>query len=222
MSDQVLEALDGHRLSAHVAHPAGAPKGGVVILQEIFGLDAHTRHVADRYAEAGYLAVAPAMFDRIEPGAAIGYDEIQRGLAIMQAIRQDALVADLQAAVDAASAGGKVVAIGFCWGGALAYLTACRCGGIVGGVSYYGTRIQTLCETLKPLVPMLYHFGGRDKSIPPEGIAKIHAADPESQSFVYEGADHAFTNEARPSYKAAEAALAHERTARFLKRVIAG
>ena len=111
--------------------------------------------------------------------------------------------------------------IGFCWGGALAYLAACRCTGIVGAVSYYGTRVQTLIETLKPHVPVLYHFGALDKSIPPEGVAKIRAGDPGGVSFVYDGADHAFTNAARPNYNAAAAELANRRTGEFLERVTA-
>jgi carboxymethylenebutenolidase len=211
-----LTAADGHRMSAYLARPDGRPRGGVVVLQEIFGVNAHTRHDADGFAEAGYVAIAPAMFDRVERNAVLEYSDVQRGLAIANAIDEPALVADLQAAVDAVASAGPVAVVGFCWGGALAYLAAVRCRGVSRAVCYYGTRIAKLCETMKPSIPVMYHFGALDRSLPPEAIDKIRAAHPEGVIHVYEHADHAFTNDDRPNYSADAARLARERTLGFL------
>ncbi|MEZ5512295.1 MAG: dienelactone hydrolase family protein [Steroidobacteraceae bacterium] len=214
--EQTLKAADGHTLGAFVARPDGKAKGGVVILQEIFGVNAHTQHDVDFFASHGYVAIAPAMFDRIERNAILDYSEMERGLKIANAIDEAGLLADLQAAIDAVKTAGPVAVVGFCWGGALAYLAAAKCTGVARAVAYYGTRIKVYCETMQPKVPMMYHFGALDKSVPPEAIDKIRAADPHGVFHVYEGADHAFTNDDRPLYSAAAAELAHERTLAFL------
>jgi carboxymethylenebutenolidase len=214
--DQTLTAADGHRLGACLARPDGAPKGGVVILQEIFGVNAHTRHDAEFFAANGYLSIAPAMFDRVEPGAVIEYAETARGLAIANAIGEPQLLADLQAAIDAVAAAGPVAVIGFCWGGALAWLAASKCRGVDRAVCYYGSRIAKFCESMRPSVPVMYHFGGLDKSLPPEAIEKIRAVDPGGVFHVYPDADHAFTNSDRPNHSPAAARLAHSRTLEFL------
>jgi carboxymethylenebutenolidase len=121
-----LTARDGHPLGAYVARPVGAPRGAVVLLQEIFGVNSHVRHKADDYAAAGWLAVAPALFDRVEKGLELPYAEIPRGMACVGAITEDMLLADLQAAIDFAAEGGKVSVIGWCWGGAVAFLAASK------------------------------------------------------------------------------------------------
>lgn len=217
--DITLAAADGHRFGAYLSHPEGTPRGAVVLLQEIFGVNAHVRHVADFFASHGWLAIAPAMFDRAERGAIVPYADVQRGLALANSIGDDALVADLQASVDAVGYAGPVAAVGFCWGGALAWLAAARCRGLSGAVAYYGSRIVRYCEALKPAVPVLYHFGALDKSLPPEAIAKIRASDSDGTYHLYEAADHAFTNSDRDSYSPAAAQLAHRRTLDFLDQL---
>jgi carboxymethylenebutenolidase len=222
---ETLKAGDGHLIEAYVAMPSAAPAvGAVVLLQEIFGLNTHMQQEADHWAAQGYVAIAPALFDRVERALVLGYDEVQRGLACVGAITEDMLVADVQAAIDAAAArlaeakaaGGRVSVVGWCWGGAVAFLAASRCHGLHRAACYYGTRIASFCERMKPAVPTIYHFGELDKSLPPQAIDKIRAADPAGTFHVYAGVDHAFTNHERPSYDAAAASLAHRRTREFI------
>lgn len=216
-----VSAADGHHLSAYLARPSGSPRGGVVVLQEIFGVNSETRHVADDFAAAGYLAIAPAMFDRTERDIELDYTQMERGLALANSIADAALVHDLQAAVDAVSSAGPVAAIGFCWGGALAYVAACQCKCIAAAACFYGTRIVRYCDSMRPKVPVQYHFGALDKSLPAEATAKIKAADPAGEFHLYDGADHAFTNRERPNFHAVAARLAHERCLQFLSRSLA-
>jgi carboxymethylenebutenolidase len=150
----------------------------------------------------------------------LGYTEFQSGREAVGKITEPQLIADLTAATKAASEGGPVVHIGYCWGGGLAYLAASKVDGVAGAVSYYGTRIIQYCETILPRVPVQYHFGALDRSIPPEAITKIKAAHPIGQFFVYEGADHGFTCTERPSYNAAAKTLAKERTLAFLQDIM--
>ncbi len=215
-STVTLTARDGHQLGAYVARPAGRPRGAVVLLQEIFGVNSHVRHKAEDYAAAGWLAVAPALFDRVERGLELPYAEIPRGMACVGAITEDMLLADLQTAIDFAAEAGPVSVIGWCWGGAVAYLAASKCSGVHRASCYYGSRIASFCERMVPGVPTIYHFGALDKSLPPEAIEKIRAADPAGVFHVYPGVDHAFTNHERPPYDAAAAALADGRTRDFI------
>lgn len=216
-----LTAGDGHNFAAYQAMPGGKPKGGVVILQEIFGVNSHVRHVCDEFAGDGYVAVAPALFDRIEKNAEIGYAEIGRAREIVGKLLDSMLIADMQAAIAAAAAGGFVVPIGYCYGGAMAFLAACRCTGIVGAVDYYGTRTIQYCETMTPRVPVQYHFGLKDKSIPPEAISKIKAAHPVGTYHIYDDADHGFSCDERPQFfNAAATKLAKARTLSFLDDVM--
>ncbi len=212
----MLTARDGHRLEAYVARPAGRPRGAVVLLQEIFGLNSHVRHKADEYAREGWLAVAPGLFDRVEPGLVLAYADIPRGMACVGAITEEMLLADLQAAIDLAAEAAPVSVIGWCWGGAVAYLAASKSSGVHRAVCYYGSRIAGFCERMTPRVPTMYHFGALDKSLPPEAIEKIRAHDPAGTFHVYPGVDHAFTNHERPPHDAAAAALADGRTHDFI------
>lgn len=213
----MLTASDGHRLQAYVARPTGVPRGAVVLLQEIFGLNSHVRHKADEYAAKGWLAIAPGMFDRVEPGVVIEYADLARGMKMVGAISEAMLVADLQAAINAGAEAGKVSVIGWCWGGALAFLAASKCSGVNRAACYYGTRIASFCEQMSPRVPTIYHFGGKDKSLPPEAIEKIRGHDPAGVFHVYPDADHAFTNHERPPYDPVAAALADGRTITFIE-----
>lgn len=211
-----LTAKDGFTLSAWKAVPAGTPKGGVVILQEIFGLNAHIRSVADRYAAEGYLAVAPALFDRVRPGIELGYtpDDVAAGAKIRAETTTDGALADTQAAIDAAGEGGKVGVVGYCWGGSLAFLAASRLAGLSAAVCYYGGMIANALDEV-PKVPTIMHFGRLDKHIPMSDVEKIRQALPHLSVFDYD-ADHGFNCDARGSYNAAAADLARARTLEFL------
>jgi carboxymethylenebutenolidase len=209
-----LTAADGFELGAYRARPEGAAKGGVVVVQEVFGVNVHIRSVCDRYAEAGYLAVAPAVYDRIDPDVQLGYepDGITRGREIRAKADMADVIADVAAAAEAAAQGGKVGIVGYCWGGLIVYVAACRLGDKLACASgYYGGGIvQYLGET--PTVPLILHFGTIDASIPLSDVKKIGQAHPEITIHLYEGADHGFNCDMRSQYHAEAAALAQERT----------
>lgn len=211
-----LSAKDGFTLSAWKAVPAGAPKGGVVILQEIFGLNAHIRSVADRYAAEGYLAIAPALFDRVRPGIELGYtpDDVTNGARIRAETTTEGALADTQAAIEAAAAGGKVGVVGYCWGGSLAFLAATRLTGLSAAVCYYGGMIANALDEV-PRVPTIMHFGRLDKHIPMSDVDKIRQALPHLSVFDYD-ADHGFNCDARGSFNQPAADLARARTLEFL------
>ena len=220
--DVRLTAADGFELGAYRAKPDGAAKGGVVVIQEIFGVNAHIRSVCDRYTEAGYLAVAPAVYDRIEPDVQLGYttDNITRGRDIRAKADMTQVMADVAAAADAAAEGGKVGIVGYCWGGLIVYVAACRLGGkFVCASGYYGGSIvQYLGET--PAVPLILHFGTLDASIPLTDVDEIGKAHPGIAIHVYEGAEHGFNCDRRSQYNAAAAEPARERTlALFAKHI---
>lgn len=211
-----LTAKDGFALSAWRAAPAGTPRGGVVVLQEIFGLNAHIRSVADRFAAEGYLAVAPALFDRVRPGIELDYrpQDVTEGAAIRARTTMDAALADVHAAVCEASSAGPVGVVGYCWGGTLAYAAAARLEGVAASVCYYGGGIAGLLAE-PPHAPTIMHFGARDAHIPLTDVDKIRQAYPHLSVFVYD-ADHGFNCDARASYDAAAADLARQRTLAFL------
>lgn len=215
MSDMItLQASDGHTLGAYLALPEGTPRGGIVILQEIFGITDHIKQVADGYAEQGYLVIAPSLFDRLRPRVVLSYSDVEDAREIMMKLDRDLVVEDMRAAADAVRTGGKVAAIGYCWGGALADLAACRIG-IDAAVSYYGRMtVEWLDE--QPQCPVMYHYGADDLLIPPELVEQISAGRPGHQSFVYEGAGHGFNCDEREDYRPDSAALAVERTLTFL------
>ncbi len=209
-----LRSADGFELGAYRARPEGAAKGGVVVVQEIFGVNVHIRSVCERYAEAGYLAVAPAVYDRIEPDVQLVYetDDITRGREIRAKADMADVIADVAAAAEAAAEGGKVGIVGYCWGGLIVYLAACRLGDKLACASgYYGGGIvQYLGET--PAVPLILHFGTIDASIPLSDVEQIGQAHPGVTIHLYEGADHGFNCDMRSQYHAEAAALARERT----------
>jgi carboxymethylenebutenolidase len=213
-----LKAADGHELSAWLARPAGAPRGGLVVLQEIFGVNRHVRRIADSFAAHGYLAIAPALFDRARPDVELGYDELEAGREVMLALDRANTVRDISAAVAAVREAGKVGAVGYCWGGALADLAACECG-IAAAVSYYGRQTATWLE-LQPRCPVMYHFGKLDPLIPAETVAAIRGGRPRGVFHVYEEAGHGFNCDERHEYHAESATLALKRTLEFLRRYI--
>lgn len=209
-----LSASDGHQLSAYRAEPDGAPKAGVVILQEIFGITNHIRSVTDQYASLGYVAVAPALFDRVGADITLDYTDIQRALEVVGQLDLDDAMADIQAAADNARSAGKVAAIGYCWGGALVDLAACRLN-IDAGVSYYGRRTSEWLDE-KPKCPVIYHFGRRDQSIPMDMVEKITAARPNGIVHIYDDAGHGFNCNDRADYSPDDAKLALSRSLEFL------
>ncbi len=210
-----LTADDGHKLGAYRSRPTGARRGGLVVIQEIFGVNGHIRSVCDGFAADGYDAVAPALFDRAERDVELGYDEAgrTRGRAIRSDLAWDGAVSDIGAALTALSGEGKVGVVGYCWGGSLAWLAATRLGPAC-AVSYYGGQIvQFKDETAR--CPMLMHFGDIDKSIPLDDVATIRAAHPDIPIHVYPGG-HGFNCDQRADYQPESAALARERTLAFL------
>jgi carboxymethylenebutenolidase len=215
-----LSAKDGHKLGAYVAQPQGKPKGAIVVIQEIFGVNRHIKAVTDRFAAMGYAAVAPALFDRIKPGIELGYDpkSIEEGRALRPKIAMEASLADTQAAIDYAKQFGKVAVVGYCWGGSLAFLATTRLSGVAAGVGYYGGMIAENAGE-KPRVPLILHFGDKDQSIPMTDVEKIKQAQPGLPIYVY-SAGHGFSCDERPSFDAAASKLALERTTAFLKQHI--
>lgn len=213
-----LEAPDGHRLAAFVAHPEGAPRGAVVVLQEIFGVNRHIREVAEGYAADGFLGVAPALFDRVQRGTELGYEGADRELAMQLkgAVANDAALKDIAAAIVHAAPAGRVGVVGYCWGGLLAWLAACRLDGLAAAVCYYGGGMtQPQQAGLAPRVPVLAHFGERDKHIPLDTVRAFAGAQPGVAVHTYP-ADHGFNCDRRGAYEPASARLARERSLAFL------
>ncbi len=214
-----LTAEDGHRLSAYRAAPSGQPRGGLVIIQEIFGVNPHIQKVCDGFAADGYVALAPAVFDRVERGIMLGYtqDDIERGRSIRGKIDLGDMVKDVHAAVrELAAAGLRVGVVGYCMGGTLAWLAATRIPGLAASVPYYGGGIAA-AVTEQPRCPVLLHFGETDASIPPEQYQAVMAAHATIPTHLYP-AGHGFNCDERASYHAPSAALARTRTLEFLRR----
>ena len=217
MGQQIeLVAADGHRLSAYRADPAGVPRAGLVVLQEIFGVTAHIQRVADGFAAEGFRVVAPALVDRVAKGIVYDYSDIERGRETMLKLELDDVVADVAAAVGAVRDAGRVGAVGYCWGGAIADLAACRAG-IDAAVSYYGGRTTAWLD-LQPGCPVLYHFGARDPLIPPETVEQIRAGRPAGTFYVYPDAGHGFNCDEREDYHPESARLARERSLAHFSR----
>jgi carboxymethylenebutenolidase len=213
-----LKASDGFELAAWRAEPQGAPRGGVVVVQEIFGVNAHIRSVADGYAADGYLAIAPAIFDRGERDADFPYgpDGLARGRAIVEKVPREATMRDIAAAVQTAKSAGKVGIVGYCLGGTLAWLAAAQVDGLSAAVGYYGGGVPGL-KDLKPRVPTMLHFGEKDENIPLAGVREVAAAHPDAPIYLYP-AGHAFNRDGGPSYDAQSAALAKSRTLEFFAK----
>lgn len=218
MGDMInLTADDGHQLAAYRARPDGTPRAGLVVIQEIFGVNRHIRAVTDGFANDGYLALAPALFDRVKPGIELGYeaDDIAGGREVRAQIAHDDAVKDMAAAVAALKNEGlKVGVVGYCWGGSLAWNAATRLEGVGAAVGYYGGMIPDMIDE-QPKHPVLLHFGELDQSIPLEGVEKVRAAYPDVPLHVYAGAGHGFNCDLRGSYDADSAKLARARTMEF-------
>jgi carboxymethylenebutenolidase len=213
-----LRAADGFGLAAYRADPTGTPRGGLVVAQEIFGVNNHIRSVCDGYAADGYAAIAPALFDRCERNVDIGYSppEVARGRDLKARVQTDAALLDIAAARDAVAGAGRVGVIGYCWGGFIAWVAAARLPGFACAIPYYGGGM-TEAIAMQPTCPVMAHFGERDGMIPVAGVRALAAAHPTALVFLY-AADHAFNCDQRGSYDAAAAMLARERTLSFLRQ----
>ena len=215
-----LTAADGFSFPAYVAEPAGQPRGAVVVLQEIFGVNSHIRAVADGYAADGYLAVAPATFHRVKPGVELGYtaDDMGAGIALKTAVEElpaPGVMRDIEAAVAYASRAGKVGIVGYCWGGLLTWRSACMVPGLSAASAYYGGGVTSPAEAARqPQCATMAHFGERDHWIPMDSVEAFKKAQPGVQVHVY-AADHGFNCDQRGSWDAAAAKLARERTLAF-------
>lgn len=220
MSESVkLNASDGHELDAYAARPAGQPIAGLVIIQEVFGVNRHIRSVADGYARDGFLAVAPALFDRVRRGVELAYDgpDVQKAMAIRQKLDIVQAVEDVNAALQYVrqQTGKKSGVIGYCFGGLLAWLSATRLNPDV-AIGYYAGGIGNYA-TENPRAPVQLHFGKLDTHIPAEQVNKVHAAHPKVEIYWYENAGHGFNCDMRSSYNPEAAALARTRALAFLK-----
>lgn len=209
-------------IGAYLAEAEGKVKGGLVVIQEIFGVNAHIRSVADRFAAMGYTAVAPAFFDHLESGVELDYSDesMAKGRQFVMELGLDRAVEDVASAAEAIASAGKIGTVGYCWGGTVAFLSAIRLG--LPSVSYYGARnVPFLGEKLQ--APVMFHFGENDSSIPPEMVAKHREMLPQMDVYTYAGAGHAFNRDIDPShYHAPSAELALKRTMAFFDRHLAG
>ncbi|MFN0164538.1 MAG: dienelactone hydrolase family protein [Burkholderiales bacterium] len=215
-----LTAADGHQLGAYRADPVGKPRGAIIVIQEIFGVNQHIRKVADGYAAEGYVAIAPALFDRIRPGIEVGYSmsEIQEGFGYKSASTTENALADIRAAVAEGAKAGRVGVVGYCWGGFLSWMSASQVSGIAASAPYYGGGIpDAVSET--PRCPVMMHFGEKDSYIPMDGVVKVRAQHPQHAVHVYD-ADHGFNCDERGSWHAPSAQLARERTLAFFRQHI--
>jgi carboxymethylenebutenolidase len=209
-------AADGHALAIYRADPAGRPRGGLVVAQEIFGVNSHIRAVCDDFAGQGYVAVAPALFDRVARGVELGYqqDDIAAGLKIREKVSLEQALADVEAAARAIAGVGRIGVIGYCWGGTVAWVAATRSRSFAAAVSYYGGGVVDLASE-QPNCPVQLHFGEQDHAIPLKGVEALKAAHPELPVYIYP-AGHGFNCDQRGSYHAESARLARERTLAFL------
>ena len=222
-----LKSEDGHELNAYIARPNGLAMGVLVLVQEIFGINAHIRGVADGYARDGFLVVAPALFDRFEPNVELKYEgeDMQRASSFYQKLRPEAALLDIAAAYGWAKKSEKGIGVvGYCYGGLMSWLTAtrgealkmqpsCCVGYYPGGIGQFASE--------EPSCPVMLHFGAKDSHIGSDQIDAVRSAHPEVEIFAYEGAEHGFNCDARASYHSSSATLARERSLAFLKAHIA-
>ena len=217
--DIKLTASDGFQSGGYRAEPAGAPKGAIVVIQEIFGVNHHIRSVCDRLAGAGYVAIAPSIFDRIEPHFQSGYSADEVAVARKFVANPDwaAMLLDTQAAIDAVKNVGPVGIIGFCLGGSIAYAAATKLKGLSAAIGYYGGAVVRFADD-KPKVPTQLHFGEQDHGIPLTDVETIKAKQPEVEVYVYPGAQHGFHCDERASYDKASADIAWPRSLEFFAK----
>jgi carboxymethylenebutenolidase len=215
-----LTSSDGFKLGAYRAEPTGTPKGGLVVIQEIFGVNHHIRAVCDRFAALGYVSVAPAIFDRYEPNFETGYTpaEIEKARVYIGKADMGKMLADTQAAIDSLQSFGKVGIVGYCLGGSIAFLAATRLNGLACAIGYYGGMVAKNADE-KPKVPTMLHFGETDHSIPLTDVEIVKQKRPDVETFIYP-AGHGFSCDERGSYHEASHKQALERTVALLKKCV--
>lgn len=216
-----IMARDGHEFQAWLAAAPGRPRGALLVIQEIFGVNSHIRAVTDQFAAEGYTAIAPSLFDRVRRGIELGYTaaDMQEGSGYVKQLDPEATRRDLAAALAVVKHSGRAGAVGYCWGGSLAYLAAGQLP-LACAVVYYGRVLSYLDQ--KPRCPVMYHYGTEDKSIPLADVERIRTAYPEAPIYTYAGAGHGFNCERRASYDPQAATLARTRTLEFFARYVAG
>lgn len=215
-----LTAADGHRFGAYIAEPKGTPKGGIVVIQEIFGVNGHIKAVTDGFAADGYYSVAPALFDRLQPGIDLGYsaEDVAKGREWRGKMNWSDCMKDVTAAVAAASGAGRVGTVGYCYGGGVTWLAAALVPGLAASVGYYGGPWAELIDRT-PLCPTLLHFGARDAMIPLSLAESMKAKHPTATTHIYD-ADHGFNCDQRASYDARAATVARRRTLAFFEAIL--
>jgi carboxymethylenebutenolidase len=216
-----LTASDGHKFSAYVAEPSGKPKGALIVVMEIFGVNSHIKRVTDEYAADGYLCIAPAFFDRVERGLDVGYtpQDIEKARGLMQKMNFGDALKDVEAAKQQVASAGKTGIIGWCWGGALSFKAACNVDGLACAVAYYGGSIPSMIDE-KPKCPVMFHWGETDASIPLEKAKEVAAAHKDQIHYFYAGAGHGFNCDQRGSYDKGSAEIARTRSLEFLRKHI--
>ncbi|MDO9297391.1 dienelactone hydrolase family protein [Bradyrhizobium sp.] len=214
-----LTASDNFQLGGYRAEPSGAPKAAVVVIQEIFGVNHHIRSVCDRLADEGYVAIAPAIFDRTQPDFQCGYspDEVATARKFIASPDWEAMLRDTQAAIDAVKKVGPVGIIGFCLGGSIAYAAATKLSGLKAAIGYYGGAIVRFADD-KPQAPTQLHFGEKDAGISLADVETIRTKRPDVEIHVYPGAQHGFHCDERASYDKASADIAWPRSMAFFAK----
>jgi carboxymethylenebutenolidase len=216
MTNIRLTSTDGHEFDAYRANPSGPPRGAVVVIQEIFGVNSHIRSICDRLAAAGYVAIAPALFDRSEPGFESGYspEEVEKARRFVANPDWDAFLRDTDAARAAVADFGRVGIVGFCLGGSIAFVAGTRLDGFSAAVAFYGGRIDAFADE-KPKCPTQLHFGAEDQGIPMSNVESVRKRRADCDVFVYEGAGHGFNCDQRSSFQPEAAKTAWDRTMKF-------
>ena len=213
-------ATDHFEFPAYHAAPSAERKGGVIVIQEIFGIDEHVRRDVDRWATLGFEAVAPGLYERREPGFTAHHDEdgIKAGIVHAMASPREQVLADLAACRDYLSPRGKVCVVGYCYGGSYTWLAAGEVGGLAAASSYYGSMVQANAA-LKPMCPTIVHLGRLDAGIPADAVKEaVEAANPDVQVYIYEDAGHGFINEDPARHAAPSAELARKRTLELFEK----
>jgi carboxymethylenebutenolidase len=213
-----LTAADGHKFSAYRADPAGKPRGALIVIMEIFGVNSHIKAVTDSYAADGFVAIAPASFDRVQRGLDVGYTpaDIEIARPLMQKMKMEDAVKDVTAALNEVKAAGKAGIVGYCWGGTCSWKSASSVPGLSAAIAYYGGGIPGLIGE-KPQCPVMFHWGETDGSIPLDKAKEVAAAHANQTHYFYP-AGHGFNCDQRGSYHAESAKLARTRTLEFLSK----
>ncbi|MGN6572934.1 MAG: dienelactone hydrolase family protein [Pseudolabrys sp.] len=214
-----LTTSDNHKLGAYRADPAGQPKGCIVVIQEIFGVNHHIRAMCDRFAAIGYTAIAPAVFDRFVRDFECGYtpDEIAHARSYLGNLNFDNMMKDIAAALDNVKAAGPAGIVGYCMGGTASFLGACRVPGFKAAVTYYGGMIAKFADE-KPKCPLMMHFGEKDEGIPMATVEEIKKKQPQAETFTYPDAPHGFACDERGSFRAEARDVAWKRTTDFFAK----